>query len=1149
MKKFILLGILSVFILSMNAAPRYSEEETQELVAQGKARVFNSKSNPLKKKGGKKKALRSRTDRQHSSVKPFRGSNAFKAKNSATLNLKERISLSRSEGMEGIYGYLSYDYNYEDPYGMYRLDEESYELMWEDPVEEEWGLQASNGWLVDGKIQGTVLDTDGYMLYDYGYYVIDFETGELEDFDYIELYDTDVYIYMSAYNSNDGRIYGYAYYWPEGSYPEIYWISADFDDLENAELVKYAEDDYCYSLCYNQAEQCFYGVNINQEFVMIDLEGNQTVVAEVPEADYMDSYVTGLVWDPAGNLFYWTYNDIDGEAGLFSITPDGEFEFITDYPSGQEFTYFVTTNVYVASDKPQTPTVESYSFEGASLEGTVTFGIPTEYGDGNELPEEVDYVALLDNEEYSSGTVETGSDLTIDFEVDEAGFHVFGLYISADGFDSGTGSVRLYVGNDTPMAPTNVTLTSTEISWKAVTEGVNGGYVDPAQVSYIVYLNDEKLGETNNTSYAISLPSDAPLTANEAAVVAVFDGKESKPGLSNRLLAGAAYTVPMYLVPTEREFETMTVYDANGDGVTWSYVADDHAVRVSYSEPDEPMNDYLFLPPIEITSSENYYNVSLESTLRSFAYNKEYLSVEYATAPNPDAIKGTIIEAYTPSYKIKEANWDVTEGLWKVDEPGVYYIALHCTSEGDMFGIEARDFKVENTSVSIYSPNSVTDLKAVPAANGALEAIVSFVFPTETLMGLPLATDADLTAEITLDTTDGKYTLSGKPGSEASVKVTTIQGNNTIFVEVVNGDVTSPKESVEVYTGISVPSTPQNLSAEVAPDMLSVLITWDAVTTSATEGGYIDPATVTYSVYEYIDYGMFTDWELVEGDITTNSYLLTLPEGAEQDMHVYGVTSSNEAGSNGYISVLNNIYLGAAYTLPLELEISSDGAITPSPWITYKSLEDETFTAGWFLDYLNFYIPDAEAETTMVGFAQGSLPCKGALGVPRFSTKDCSGVEMVLTHGMGLDKCPFTVWGMKYGDKDMIKVGAYEATSDDPTMGQSTFTLPESLMNQDWVQIYIFPEFNTSKDLFLLNGCLISPKTGSVETLKGTESIQAGKETIIVKGFEGQHITIYTVDGMTVVNGVVESPEVRYTVYPGIYIVKTDRLSGKLIVR
>lgn len=1147
MRKFLLLGLLGIFLLSVNAAPRRSAEDAVRLEKTGKARVFDSKSShPLKKKG--KKSMRPRTDIQHSGVRPFKASNAFQPQ-SGPKALRQHDSKRRAEGMEGIYGYLSYDYNYEDPYGMYRLDDESYELMWEDPVADEWGLQATNGWLIDGKIYGTVLDTDGYMLYDYGYFVIDFETGELEDFDYIELYETDVYIYMSTYNPDDGRIYGYAYYWPEGGYAEIYWISADFDDLTDAEAIKYAEDDYCYSLCYNAAEQCFYGININQEFVKIDLEGNQTFVADVPEADYMDSYITGLVWDPSTNLFFWNYNDIDGEAGLFSITPGGDFDYITDYPSGQEFTYFVTTNEYVASGRPQTPTVESNSFEGPSLSGSVTFAIPSEYGDGQPLPEEVDYVALLDGKEYASGTVETDSSLEVDFEVEESGFHVFGLYIVADGDESGVASVKLYVGNDTPMAPADVTLTTTEISWKAVTQGVNGGYVDPSKISYNVYLNDSMLGTTTGTSYAITLPEDAPLTSNEAAVVAVFDGRESKPGLSNRLLAGASYTVPMYLEPTEREYDTMTVFDANGDGVTWKYDKDNTAVKVSYSAPDESMDDYLFLPPIKINSTDDFYSVSLQSTLCSFAYTHEYISVEYATAPNPNAIKGTIIDTYTPTYMYKEEEWDVTEGLWHVDEPGVYYIAIHCTSEGDMFGVAVRDFKVETTSVTLDSPEAVENLKAVAAEEGALNATVSFTFPTQTLQGGTLAADLDLSAVVTVSTTTDTYTVTGKPGSDASVEVTTVQGNNTVTVEVRNGEQASPAESVEVYTGISTPATPQNLEAEVAPDMMSVLITWDAVTTSATEGGYVNPATVTYSIYQYVDYGMFQDWEPVATDIETNSYLLTLPEGTPQDIHVYGVTSSNEAGSNGYIGVLNNIYLGEAFNLPMQLEIDSDGKITPSPWITYKSLEGETYSAGWFLDYLNFYIPEAEEEPAMVGFAQGALPCKGALGAPRFKTTGCSKVKITLYHAQGLDKCPFSLWGMKYGDSKMVKIGEYAASEASPAMGESEFTLPDELLNQDWVQVYIFPEFNTARDIFLLRGCNIQALSSSVAAFEGEAAVKAIPGAIIVKGLEGSNVTISTIDGITMTSGTAASAEEVYPVAPGIYIVKAGDITRKLIVR
>lgn len=1051
---------------------------------------------------------------------------------------------------EGIYGYLSFDVYEEQPLGMYRLDDDYYELLWEDPLAEEYGIPSANGWLVDGKIKGTLLDTDGFMLYDYGYFVIDFQTGQLEKVEFIDLDSTDIFIYMSTLNPEDGRIYGYAYNWGGGGeLPDTWWVSADLDDLSNAEPIKIANTDRCYSLCYNEAEQCFYGVNIRQQFVKIDIYGNQTVVATVPEAQYMATYQTGLVWNPADNLFYWNFNTREDESGLFSITPEGEFEFLADYPAGEEFNYFVTTNKYVAVGRPATPTVKSHSFEGPSLSGSITFGIPATYGDGAPLPQTVNYTALLDGREYSTGTATPGTDLTVNFTVEDNGFHTFGLRIAVGQETSGLASVKLYVGNDTPKTPADVTLTTTQVSWQGVTEGVNGGYIDPSRISYIVYLNNSKEGETAATSYAISLPEDASLTSYVASVVATFEGLESAPGLSNRLLAGTAYSVPMTLVPTEEEFATMTVCDVNSDGSTWSYDLDKHAVRVGYSEPDEPMDDYLFLPPVQITDADNYYKVSLESTIRSAYYPEEFLTVEYATLPDPKAIRGTIIAAYTPSATYNEDTWNVTESLWKVAEPGIYYIALHCTSEGDQYGIAAREFKVEATSVTADSPAAAGNLQATGASGGVLEATVSFTFPTENLLKETLGAGTELRAVVSLDTSDRTYTLTGTPGSEATIKIATAQGTNTVTVEIWDGGKASPEASVTVYTGIDAPSTPKNFTADVAPDLLSVLLTWDPVTTPDTEGGYIYPKTVTYSVYTYVDYGMYQAWELIEEGIEDTSYLITIPAGSPQGLHVYGLTADNEAGSNGRISVLNNIYLGTPYELPLTLQISADGNVSPAPWLTYKTLDGETYRAGWFVDDLDFYIPFAPHVSALVGYATGELPCRGALGIPRFSTKGLEGVSITLTHGYGEDKCAFSLWGLKYGRDEMIKIGEYAANTEGARAVTSEYALPAELLGQDWVQVYIFSEYTTARDIFLLSGCEIAAAKSGVETVDAQRSISAIDGAVIVKGFEGERVVIATIDGMTAVETVAASRETAYPVPPGLYIVKAGATTRKLIVR
>ncbi|MCH5237854.1 MAG: hypothetical protein J1E95_08665 [Muribaculaceae bacterium] len=1147
MRKIFFLGFLSLLFIGMSAAPKHmSPAKMQELAAQGKVKQLPANFNKIHKESTKGLGIRSTGQKAFQTALPTMAPTDEKAlKKNA-----RRVATRSMTGGADIYGYLAFELTGEVWPGIFELSQTGAEQLYIDPVFWEYGDQGSNGWYNNGLIQGVQTVVFMGYLNDYFTFSYDYADGTDLQFNRIDLQSTDIFMLINAYNPDDGCVYGYAYNWLDDA--NIWWVKGDFDNIEAAEPIKFASDDFCYSLCYNSAEGCFYGVNINQQFVKVDLEGNQTVVSEVPNANEMATYVTGIVYSPVNNVYYWNYNDVDDNAGLYSITPAGEFNLVTTYFSGEEFTFLFTTDEVIDPTKPERPYFDEASFEGGSLSGTVTYLLPSTFADGADLPSPLNYTALLDGEVYKQGTANPGTVVAVDYTVKDSGFHVFGLYVTVDGVSSNTASSRLYVGNDTPLAPTGVTLTETEISWNPVKAGVNGGYIDTNAITYIVYLNGELIGETSETSFKVTIPTDETLSLYEAGVKAVCKGLESSVASSNKLVAGQPFNVPMYLEPTEDEFGLMIPYDANGDYETWNYNLSTGAVSVGYTwDPELPMDDYLFLPPVEITSTDYYYTFEMEAAIGSSSYPLEYVSVVYATAPNPSSVVGTIIDTYTPSAIARDEIWERTSGLWEVPAPGVYYIALHCTSEGDQYGLSARNFLLEESAITMDSPKAVSDLTAVPGANGALEATVSFKFPTETLGGSAIPSNTNLTAVVTLNKTNGLYTVNGTPGSEGSVKVLTAQGDNIITVEVNNGELDSPKAQVAVYTGMSVPATPTNLVATASADMMSAVLTWDPVTTADIEGGAIDPSTVTYSVYTYVDFGFFQDWIELESGITDTTYTFTVAPGSAQDMYTLGVVSSNEIGSNNKVLYIQGIYLGTPYTLPYESIVTEEEGPTDGPWYTYKSIGDMTFNGGWFLDMISYYVDEYDDDAAaMVGYASGSAPWSGALGVPRFSTKGQDGVEFTINHNQGNLAANFKVYGDCYDATSLVLVGSYTTSQSDPSsMTTSVFELPDELLDKDWVQLYIIAEYSDQTKIFVMTGCEITSATTQILTTKAPTAVSGGKESIIVKGFSGKDITISTLGGVKIADGKVNANEAVYTVTPGIYVVNVDGKSVKVVVR
>ena len=72
----------------------------------------------------------------------------------------------------------------------------------------------------------------------------------------------------------------------------------------------------------------------------------------------------------------------------------------------------------------------------------------------------------------------------------------FSFSVKSGELESARIDKSVFVGFDTPLAPTDIVLSEGTLSWNPVTDGVNGGYIDTETLTYNVYLNGEKINDT-----------------------------------------------------------------------------------------------------------------------------------------------------------------------------------------------------------------------------------------------------------------------------------------------------------------------------------------------------------------------------------------------------------------------------------------------------------------------------------------------------------------------------------------------------------------------------------------------------------------------------------------------------------------------------
>ncbi|MDE6120776.1 MAG: hypothetical protein K2F63_03205, partial [Muribaculaceae bacterium] len=336
---------------------------------------------------------------------------------------------------------------------------------------------------------------------------------------------------------------------------------------------------------------------------------------------------------------------------------------------------------------------------------------------GQTIAGDVEWSASVDGVATAQGTAAAGSDVTVPFEGIATGSRTFSFTASVDGVAGEAASQTIYVGFDTPKAPANVVLGETSVSWDAVTEGVNGGYVNTAALSYTVSINGEEAGVTTDLSLPLEGIADSPFNCYRATVTARSMELTSAPAESDVLRAGQPLSLPLFMAPNASDIDLCETTDGDGDGRTWTYDAEMGAFKGSYNM-DVNVDDWLILPPVEFKEGGIYY-FSMEAARRYLSYPSEALEVRAGRFPTPEAMaQGETVVDFT----LLESDFTEYNGTIHASEGGKWYIGIHAMSAPDQVGLYVREISVSDNGVTASSPAAVMSLWAEGAADASLKA-------------------------------------------------------------------------------------------------------------------------------------------------------------------------------------------------------------------------------------------------------------------------------------------------------------------------------------------------------------------------------------------------------------------------------------------
>ena len=621
-----------------------------------------------------------------------------------------------------IYGFLGYTEK-TDRNGWYAIAPDGeMTLLWLDQAFGMTGTYFTTGWLKDNKLCGLFGNTSSIR-----YMEFDANTGEQGVNREIDIEGENHIRYMltGAYNSQDGYVYGFAFN-PDRSID--YLVKAPAGQPEKTEIIRVMPADFvmCKSVCYNPTDNHFYGIDLYNDIIRFDIYGNFEFIKEIdlPGKDSMASFSSAMVYSPKDKCYFWDAQYSTYYSDFVRIDPETfHCEVVKEYPFLDQITIMCCNDDDSMIGGPSAPILKTYGIEGTSNSGTLTYIMPTTAGDAEGQPSELTWTATeIPGGKTYTGTAAPGAEVSVDYSDLATGEHTFSFYATAGEVKGASVFTNVWIGADVPYVPEDIVLKEVNkdtfsVSWKPVTHGAHNGYINTNAITYAVFLNDVQQLITSDTSVELSFDGESPNRTYVAKVVAIYGSSQSETGVSNQIVAGAGYSLPFEVVPTEEEARLMTYINVDDDKSGWRYYKlEGEDTFSSGRDYDNPGNDWLITPKLVFPSDAYTYTVSFEACVHSSIQNQEFFEI---WASQENTVDGMADIRVAPRTAVSLQSWEPFSFTFEIDQAGPYYVGIRSVSDADQ-----RGWYIKNLAITYKEIDGVSEtcnlLSAVNGGNGVI---------------------------------------------------------------------------------------------------------------------------------------------------------------------------------------------------------------------------------------------------------------------------------------------------------------------------------------------------------------------------------------------------------------------------------------------
>lgn len=825
-----------------------------------------------------------------------------------------------------FYGYLSHSSEWtEDNFGLYKFNVVppiTFERM---PYAEDGPVAADGGGCYyDGKYYSvTFAGFMGIVLAEYCVY--DVETWTMEK--YIPCEATSVSVDMD-FDPTTGNIYGCFY-------------NSSMDGLVFGCMNP--ETGACKPI--SSLNRIFFGMAVNSKGQVfgIDEEGNlyrfNKTTGErtlIGNTGLQQEYLGCATFNKKNDKLYWAFINSESSAMYEVNTETAEASLVCNFDHMEEIQGMYIPIPAAEAEAPAKPANVSASFEGPSLAGTLSFTMPSEMYAGGKLSGTIDYDIYIDEDLYSTGKAEAGSEVNASVETSTYGTFRLGVRARNSVGQSPLASTTLWIGKDTPKAVGNLKAEEGEtagdvvLTWTAPTESQHGGYLDVSGLTYQISRTNSKgltikIGTTSELTYRDHVSNKGAMAAFSYNVVPLVDGtRTGEVASSNKIGIGSALSLPYHQpFDDESSFDLFTVIDRHGDGKTWEYDPTFQAARAQYDWTNAK-NEWLITPPLHLTA-ERVYKVSYDAWCRTG--EKERLEVKFGKGKKHTDMTLSILPRTDIANDTPENHFHIIT----ISEDDDYNFGFHAVSDVDKWWLYLDNISIEAGPL-LGTPHRVTNLNVAPAEKGQLKATITFTTPKTTVDGKAL----DAITSIKVYRNDNLIeTLTGI-GLGESVTYEDLNaelGDNTYMIVPVNANGDGLEAVQTKYVGVGIPEAPRNICLRKVDG--KPVLTWDAPA-SGLDGTYIEPSELKYNIVR-------SDSKVVAYGITERTFTdETLVTGDEQAFVTYAVFAESAAGMDLEVfGMSNEVCFGTPFGMPFH-ESFADRTIQAGPW-TWDIIEGDPY--------------------------------------------------------------------------------------------------------------------------------------------------------------------------------------------------------------